>query len=179
MTKTNNKRAAHGQRKPRRPRWAPAVNTMGMARTRASRATDAEIARYLAPPRASLDAMRQGAGRAEHVRILFALYWMGSALDATGGISGLAEEFDRYGATLDEIWSRRDTAGRVAATVQELTTLSNGLALIDAQLLNCTWGEFMKATELARALCRQQGGTVRSGDEAAAMVAKVMEGGLA
>lgn len=40
------------------------------------------------------------------------------------------------------------------------------------------WRAPARHAQQARALCRQQGGTVRSGDEAAAMVAKVMEGGV-
>ena len=172
---------AHGQRKPRRPRWAPQVGgTMDMVRLRASRATDDEIAKYLAPIRASYEAMRQGAGHGDHHRMLLTLYFVATALETTGGIGGLQDSIDDYRSMLDGIERRhfdeeRGTWRRITLTAQELASVRNTIELHDTQLLNCTWAEFEKARDLAKALC----GTVRSGDEAAATIAKVLKGGPA
>ena len=191
ITKKKNTNA-HGQRMPRRPRWVPVLasedgsavpRTLSVARARASRATDDEITTYLAPLRASFEALRQGIGRGEHVRILFALYWVGTALETTGGIGGLQDEIEAYGQTLEAIERRcfnadTQTWGQITLHAQELAQLRNGIELHDTQLLNCTWGEFMKARELACSLCRQAGGTVVSREDSDAVLAKVLEGGV-
>lgn len=173
---------AHGQRKPRRPRWAPQVSgTMNMVRLRATRATDAEIAKYLAPIRAGYEAMRQGAGHGDHYRMLVTLYFFATALETTGGIGGLQDSIEDFARVLEGIERRhydeeRGTWRRITLTAQELASVRNTIELHDTQLLNCTWAEFEKARDLAKALCRSEGGTVRSGEEAAATIAKVLEG---
>lgn len=171
---------AHGLRQPRRPRWVPVTHTMQMAHQRATGVTADEVARFIAPMRASLAAMAEGRALGDHYRVLFSAYWFVCGLERAGDLAGALGIAVEHVDTMQSIEARHfdehaGTWSPITAQADELETMTTMVDVLETQLLNCrSWAHFERAKEIARSLCRQEGGRVEPGHDADAMLARVM-----
>lgn len=180
MNKTKTPRTnAHGRRLPRRPRWGLTGATIELVRHNASAMTAAEITLFLAPMHASFDALRAGTASGNHWRVLYSLYFFARALERTGNLAGGLDLIDEFMHAMDDVQLRSfnpeaDTWARMTLRAAEMEPMRLAIELLEMQLQNCTWAEFEKSRHLAKAMCRQAGGTVTDKDAADAILADVM-----
>lgn len=151
-----------GKPAPRRREKGAAINTMDMARNKASALTEAEIAFILHPAEAGFDALRRGVASLHDWQCMAQLVTMAVAIEASGIVTGLSEQFAAARAALQAVRMRvtRDQArptwcSNTTLRAEEITALAEALRLHRFQLQQLAAGELQR---LHRVLVRAEGG---------------------
>lgn len=147
-----------GKPAPRRREKGAAVNTMDMARNRASALTEAEIAFILEPALVGFDALRRGVASLHDWQCMAQLVTMAVAIEASGIVTGLSAQFAAARQALQAVRDRvmRDPArptwcANTTMRAEEITALDEALRLHRFQLQQLAAGELQR---LHRALVR-------------------------
>jgi hypothetical protein len=139
-----------------------ALNTMGMAISRATLLTEGEITQVLQPAREGFERMRRGQATELDWIHLVTVCSIGLSIEELGVVRGLKEVLTEADHALAAIAQRANTSGKgwkeptlYASEIQQLQAL---LRMHDFQLHQVSWGEHRKAWKHAASSVVQRGG---------------------
>jgi hypothetical protein len=138
----------NGQRKPRRPRWVKSVNTLDIARARATKFTPAEIAKRLDPLRAALRALREGRATEQEWQCLASAVTVSLSIEKKGVVRGLIEHLTTADTTLQAIKDRCTADGGWEPTslyFYEIEAMATYVSLFAFQLSELSAQEYDQA----------------------------------
>ena len=161
----------HG-RPPRKPRWQPTADTIGIARHYAAKPRPEDMATVTDTLQDCFHALRTGLVTALQFSILRGSIDTGRAIERQGVVKGLATIFDDAEAALDAIWPRivwTGDYGRTSLYHTELADLRDFVALHIYQCRQLSRAEYLRAVESARGAIGPSG-LVLYGSQAAQQV---------
>lgn len=152
----------HG-RPPRRPRYAPATNTISLVLRQVTRLNAHELGHVLGPIEASMTALREGVATELQWSILASAVEIALAVEDKGAVRGLRGHLVAAEQALQGIKLRAIATGKWRATAlyyQELDDVKAAIELHHFQLEQLSTAEAIKALDLARGRVRSAGGRV-------------------
>jgi len=151
----------HG-RKPRKPR-AVSLNTLGLVLCRAVRLTSAEVRDTMAPARACLVKLREGAATEDHHTVLHTSLLIAQGIEASGIVRGLRKELASAMQAMTAVRARALATGAWRPTAlywHELDAITAALNLHKFQLEQLSAGELQSIAQKLIARTQSAGGAV-------------------
>lgn len=141
----------------------PARSTLDVARQRASRLTEAEIAETTAPHRLAAQRLREGVATEKEHNIFLTMVLISLAIEDSGLIRGMRLHLEATKAALQAIGDRARAAGTWrtgALSFSELEAIDTALWLHTEQLRHLAWIELHNIVKKFLAQHRTAGGQV-------------------
>lgn len=149
----------HG-RPPRKPRWQPTADTIGIARHYAAKPAPADMATVTDTLQDCFHALRTGMITALQFSILRGGIDTGRAIERQGVVKGLSTIFDDAERALDAIWPRIIWAGeygRYSLYHTELADVREFVSLHIWQIRQLSRAEYLRAVASARGVIGPSG----------------------
>lgn len=159
-----------GAHKPRRPRWTPAINTLAIATSRASKLSHDQVTAVMEPVQTAHKALREGVATLVQWQVLASAVEMALGIEKSGVVTGLREHFTTAEATLAAIRSRSMQHGAWRPTAlyfYELEHIAEAVDLHAFQLGQVSEGELREVARKAVARIRSANGLIVEFQEAA------------
>lgn len=153
----------NGQRKPRRVRWPASVNTLEIARQRATKFTPAEIASRMDPLRKAASQVCSGYGSEQDWQCLASAVAVSLSIEQKGVVRGLIEHLRSADQVLLVIRQRATANGGwkpASLRFDEIETLGTYITLFAFQLSELSAKEYDQAFNHAVAETRRVEGVV-------------------
>lgn len=146
---------------PRRPRWAPSVNTLKAAKARAAKLTKQEVETLTASMRNAMVAMREGRANLRDWIELACACTVAQCIEARGVVRGLSEHLNLASKALESIYARASQTADWTPTAlyfHELDALDTLASLFAYQLSQLSGAEYEHAHRAALSRGIQTGG---------------------
>ncbi|MDP3654286.1 MAG: hypothetical protein Q8R67_21675 [Rhodoferax sp.] len=149
--------------KPRRPRWAPVVNTLEIAINGAAKIDRKDVNELLSAVQEAFKSLREGVATQRQWSILAGCMDVAKAIERQGVVRGLHEHLDSADAALQAIYKRArkvDGWKPTALHFYELDAVREFVNLYAFRLRKLSRAEFDQVVKTATIQIRSNGGKV-------------------
>jgi hypothetical protein len=153
----------NGRRRPRRPRWTPAVNTLAIAASRASKLSHEQLEGILQPLHEAHKALREGVATRTQWAIAASAVEVALGIEKQGVVRGLREHLKTAEQCLHAVQLRALATGSWKAPTHyfyELESIAEAVRLHTYQLEQLSEGEVRTVIRRAVAEISSAGGEI-------------------
>jgi hypothetical protein len=148
---------SHG-RPPRRPRWQPTADTIGIARHYAAKPNTEDVELLIKLLKGSFDALRTGFVTELQYSILRGALSTAAMIERQRVVKGVAPFITAAAVAIDSIWNRitwTATGGHVTLYHHELTVMREFVTMHAFQIRQLSRAEYLRAVNSAKGIVGQ------------------------